>query len=316
MNRCTLGIRRIAVAALVVGAIGSVQAQQFPSKPLRWISPYAAGGGSDLTTRAVAQKLADALGQSVVVDNRVGASGKIAVELASRSPADGYTLVTITPSIVANQDVRDLAPITQMTTQGYVLIVHPSVPANSVKELIALAHAKPGTLNYGSAGVATMQHIAGAMLGTMTKTNLVHVPYKGGALALTDLLGGQLQFFFGVMVSSVPHIKSGKVKALAVSSPKRSAILPELPTVAEAGVPGYAVDNWYGVAAPAKTSPQILTLLNRQIVQALASSDVRNRVAQDGAETVGNSISAFGAVVRNDQQRLRTAVKEAGIKVE
>jgi len=301
------------VAAVASIAACSTPAQQYPQKPLRWISPYAAGGGSDLTTRAVARKLGEILGQTVVVDNRTGASGKIAVELASHAPADGYTLVTFTPSISANQDIRSLAPLTQMTSQGYVWIVHPAIPATSMKELIALARAKPGTLHYGSSGIATMQHMAGAMLGTMTHTDLVHVPYKGGAPALTDLLGGQLQFFAADMWSSLPHIKSNKVRPLAVTSGKRSAVFPDLPTTAEAGVPGYAVENWYGVATHAKTPPDLLLRLNRELVQALKSPEVHGRIVQEGANVIGNSAADFAAIIGHDVRQWHAVAREAGI---
>ncbi|HSQ04141.1 MAG TPA: tripartite tricarboxylate transporter substrate-binding protein [Burkholderiales bacterium] len=301
------------VAAVVCIAAGSTAAQQFPQKPLRWISPYSAGGGSDLTTRAVAKKLGEFLGQNVVVDNRTGASGKIAVELASHAPADGYTLVTFTPSISANQDISHLAPLTQMTSQGYVWIVHPAIPATSMKELIALARARPGTLHYGSSGIATMQHMAGAMLGTMTHTDLVHVPYKGGAPALTDLLAGQLQFFAADLWSSVPHIKSNRVRALAVTSGKRSTVFPDLPTTSEAGVPGYAVENWYGVATHGKTPPDILLRLNRELVRALRSPEVHGRIAQEGANMIGNSAAEFAAIIRHDVRQWHTVAREAGI---
>jgi len=300
-------------AAGVLAVCNAHGAEQFPTKPLRWLSPYAAGGGSDLTTRAVAQKLSEYLGQNVVVDNRTGASGKIAVELASHAPADGYTLVTFTPSISANQDISRLAPLTQMTSQGYVWIVHPAVPATSMKELIALARAKPGTLHYGSSGIATMQHIAGAMLGTMTKTDLVHVPYKGGAPALTDLLGGQLQFFAADFWSSAPHAKSGKVRALAVTSGQRSKVFPDLPTTAEAGVPGYAVENWYGVATHAKTPPDIVTRLNRDLVRALKASEVGGRISQEGANVVANTPGQFATVIRDDVRKWHAVARAAGI---
>lgn len=304
-----------AVAAATLVVLSAV-AQPFPHKPLRWISPYAAGGGSDLTTRAVAQKLSEHVGQTVVVDNRTGASGKIAIELASRAPADGYTLVTFTPSISANHDIRGLAPLTQLTSQGYVWIVHPSIPVTSIMELVTLARAKPGTLHYGSAGIATMQHMAGAMLGALTKTDLVHVPYKGGAPALTDLIGGQLQFFAGDMWSSLPHIKSGKVRALAVTSPKRAVIFPELPTTAEAGVAGYAIENWYGVATHARTPPEILLRLNRELVRALKAPDVHGRIAQEGANVIGNSAAEFRAIIEDGVRRWHTVAKDAGIKAE
>lgn len=291
-------------------------ALQFPDKPLRWISPYTAGGGSDLTTRAVAQKLSEYLRQPVIVDNRTGASGKIAVELASRAPADGYTLVTFTPAIAANQDISGLAPLTQMTAQGYVWIVHPAVPALTLMELIALARAKPGTLHYGSAGIATTPHLAGAMLGAMTKTDLVHVPYKGGAAALPDLLGGQLQMLPSDMWSAAPHVKSGKARALAVTAAKRSVVFPDVPTVAEAGVPGYAVENWYGVATHARAPADIQRLLNRELVRALKAPDISGRVSQEGSNIIGNSVAEFGAIVHDGVQRWRAVAKIAGIKAE
>jgi tripartite-type tricarboxylate transporter receptor subunit TctC len=305
---------RLALAVLLSVVISGAGAQPFPHKPLRWLSPYAPGGGSDATTRNVAQKLSERVGQPVVVDNRTGASGKIAVELAARAPADGYTLITITPSMVSNQDLGEFAPITQMITQGYVLVVHPSVPATTVKELIALARAKPGTLHYGSAGIETMQHLGGALLGVMTGVNVVHVPYKGGSQAMIDLLSGQLQFHLAAVATSVGHIKSGKVRALAVSSSRRSAILPDLPTIAEAGVPGYALENWYGVAATPKTPRAIVLRLNAETVRALRSPEVRERIMLDGAEPVGNTVDEFTAVIKDTIRRWRQAVKAAGLK--
>lgn len=297
----------------------------YPAKPLRWISPFAAGGGSDLTTRTIALKLSELMKQTVVVDNRVGASGNIGAELAARAPADGYTLVTMTVSIVTNHAVsskppfdivRDFAHVTQLTAQPYVLITHPSVKANSVREFVALAKSRPGMLNYGSSGTATLQHLAGAMFGAMTRTDLMHIPYKGGSPALTDLIAGQLQFFFGVMISSMPHIKTGKVKALAVTSARRSPILADLPTIAEAGVPDYVVDNWYGASAPAGTPREIVRRLNTEIARALASPDVREALLRDGAEPVGSSTTAFTAVVGNDLGVWRRVVQDAGIKAE
>lgn len=320
---------RVALSALIVASALGMQVnaaeQNFPSKPLRWISPHAAGGGTDLTTRLVAQKLSELVGHPVVVDNRIGASGNIGGEIAARSPADGYTLITITASHPANHAVtqhptydlvRDFAYVTQLTTQAYILVVHPSIAATSVKELTAVARASPGTLHYGSSGIATLQHFAGVMFGAMTETDLVHVPYKGGAPALTDLLAGRIQFFFGVMLSSMPQIKAGKVRALAVTSSKRSAIFPELPTIAETGLTGYVVDNWYGVAAPAKTPREVVMRLNSEIARALKAPEVRDRLRQDGSEAVGNGPDDMTAIVRKDLERWRKYVKEAGIKVE
>jgi tripartite-type tricarboxylate transporter receptor subunit TctC len=295
-------------------AANSAETQPFPQKPLRWLLPYAPGGGSDATTRNVAQKLSEFLGQPVVVDNRAGASGKIAVELAARAPADGYTLITITPSMVSNQNLGDFAPITQMISQGYVVVVHPSLPATSLKELIALARARPGMLHYGSAGIETMQHVGGALFGVMTGTDLVHVPYKGGSQAMTDLLSGQLQFHFAAVVTSIGHIKAGKARALAVTSSKRAALLPELPTIAEAGVPGYALDNWYGVAAPPRTPRPIVLRLNADAVRALRSPEVIERIRQDGAEPVGNTADEFIGVIKETIRRWHQAVKAAGLR--
>ena len=303
-----------ALAAVTVFTAAAAGAQQFPQRPIRWLSPFAPGGGADTTTRAVAQKVSEYLGQPVVVDSRTGASGKIAVDLAARAPADGYTLITITPSMVSNQAIADFVPITQMTAQFYVLVVNPSVPAASVKELIALARARPGTLHYGSAGVETMQHLAGASLGEMTGTSLTHVPYKGGALALTDLIGGQIQMLFAAVPTALPQIKAGKVRALAVTAAKRSPVTPDLPTVAEAGVPGFAVDNWYGIAAPPKTPRAIVSRLNAEAVRALHASEVRERILQDGNEPVGNSVDAFVTVIRETIVRWRMAEKAARVK--
>lgn len=319
-----------AVAAWCGGQAGAQAAAtdagpRFPVKPIRWISPHAAGGGTDLTTRLVAQKMAEIIGQAIVVDNRIGASGNIGGEIAARAPADGYTLITMTASHPANHAVsekvsydlvRDFSYVTQMTTQPYILVAHPSLKVNSVKELAALAAAQPRALHYGTAGVATLQHFAGVMFGLMTKTEVVHVPYKGGAPATTDFLGGRLQFFFGVPVSSLPHIKSGRMRALAVTSPQRAAILPDLPSVAESGFPGYAVDNWYGIAAPAKTPRAIVSSLHAAAVRALNLPELRERLRQDGADAVGNSAEDLALIVRDDLARWRKQVREAGIKPE
>ena len=316
---------RIGTIAAFFAVCASVSAQPYPSKPVRWISPHAAGGGADLTTRLVAQRLSDLIGHPVVVDNRIGASGNIGAELAARAPADGYTLVTITASHPANHAIaervsydltRDLAYVTQMTTQPYILVVHPSIAAKSVKELIAVARAAPRTLHYGSSGIGTLQHLAGVMFGAMSGTELVHVPYKGGALALTDMIGGRLQLFFGVILSSMPHIKSGKIRAIAVTSSRRAPIFPEVPTIAESGLKGYVVDNWYGVAAPARTPRVVITKLHSELVRALKSPEVEDRLRKDGSEPVGNSPEEFAAIVRDDLQRWRKHVKEAGIKPE
>lgn len=300
-------------------------AQTYPSRPIRWIVGLAPGGGADLTTRLVAQRVSEQIGQQIVVDNRIGASGNIGGEIAARAPADGYTLLTVTASYTPNHAVlartpfdllTDLAYITQLTTQCYVLLVHPSVAAANVKELIAAARRAPRPFAYGSSGVATLQHMAGAMLGSMAGVEVVHVPYKGGALALTDILAGRLQFFFGVILSSGPHIRSGKLTPLAVTSARRSAVFPDLPTIAESGFPGYVVDNWYNVAVPARTPSPVIARLHTEMVAALRTAAVEQRLRGDGSEPGGNSSEEATASVRLDLQRWRKIAKETGIKPE
>lgn len=317
-------LTRIA-GVLACTACACAAAQQFPSKPLRWIVPIAAGGGTDLTTRLVAQRMSEQIGQQIVVDNRIGASGNIGTEIAARAAPDGYTLVTITASFPANHAVldkppydlvRDLTHVTRLTTQPYILLVHASIPAGSAKELVALAGRAPKPFTYGSSGIATLQHMAGVMLGSMSGVQVMHIPYKGGALALTDMIAGRLQFFFGVILSSMPHIKSGKLNALAVTSTTRARSFPDLPTMAEAGFPGYVVDNWYSVAAPAKMPAAIVAKLNAEIAQVLKTPAVEQRLRADGSEPAGNSAQEMSEIVRGDLQRWRKYVKEAGIKPE
>jgi len=318
-------IRTAGSAALAVLCASATAQQTFPTKPLRWICPIAAGGGADLTTRLIAQRVGEQIGQQVVVDNRIGASGNIGAEITARAPADGYTLVTITASFAPNHAVMEKNPfdllgdfvyVSQLTAQPYILVVHPSITANSVKEFVALARKSPKPYNYGSAGVATLQHMAGVMLGLNTGAQVSHVPYKGGALALTDLVGGRLQFFFGVILSSMPQIKSGKINALAVTSSSRSPSFPDLPTMVETGIPGFVVDNWYAAAVPAKTPPAVVAKLNAEIVRALKQPAVEQRLRTDGSEPVGNSVQEISNVVKIDLQRWRKIVKEAGIKPE
>jgi tripartite-type tricarboxylate transporter receptor subunit TctC len=297
------GIAGVALCGISMGAV----AQQFPTKPMRWICPIAAGGGADLTTRLIAQHVSEQVGQQIVVDNRTGASGNIGTEIAVRAPADGYTLVTITASFPANHATMsknpydltgDLAYVSQISAQPYILLVHASIPATTVKEFVALARKQAKPYVYG----------------LNTGAQVTHVPYKGGAPALQDLIGGRLQFFFGVILSSMPHIKSGKVNALAVTSSTRSPSFPELPTMIEAGVPGFIVDNWYAAAVPAKTPPAIVARLNAEIVRAVRNPAVEQRLRTDGSMAVGNTAQEMTSVVRGDLARWQKIVKEAGIK--
>jgi tripartite-type tricarboxylate transporter receptor subunit TctC len=300
-------------------------AQPYPHKPIRWIVGIAAGGGTDITTRLVAQRMSEQVGQQIVVDNRIGASGNIGAEIAARAPADGYTLLTVTASYAPNHAVMERAPfdlvndiahVTQLTTQAYILLVHPSVPATNVKEFVAAARNAPRPFTYGSSGVATLQHLAGVMLGAASGTKVTHVPYKGGALALTDMVAGRLQFFFGVILSSMPHIKSGKLNELAVTSTRRATIFPDLPTIAESGYPGYVVDNWYGVGVPARTPAAIVARLHSEIARALKAPAVEQRLRADGSEPSAIPPAEISAIVLSDVQRWRKIVKENGIKAE
>ena len=314
------------VAALAIATAASAQSpSHFPAKPIRWIVPFAAGAGTDLTSRTVALRLAEALGQPVVIDNRAGAAGNIGAELAARSPADGYTLVTLSTTHAVNPSInrklpyqldRDFAGLTQMTSQPYALVTHPSVAANSVRELVALARAKPGQILYGSSGTGGFSHLAGALFGQSAGISLTHVPYKGGGPALTDVLGGQIHLLFSTLLQGQPHMRTGKLKALAVTSARRAPAMPDLPTMVEAGVPGYAISGWYGVAAPAGTPGPVLDRLNREMVRILASADVRDKLSADGSLPVGSSPAEFSAHIRNEVARWSRVVQVAGIRTD
>ena len=299
--------------------------QLYPTKPIRFIVPFVAGAGTDMTARAVAQKLGDTIGQQVVVDNRPGAAGNIGMELTAKAPPDGYTIVLISASHTVNPAlyqkppydlVRDFAPVSQMTAQPYCLTVHASVPAKTVKELIELARAKPRTLTYGSSGTGGLSHLAGAMLEHLARIEWIHVPYKGGAAGINDLLGGQINAQFTTIIGTVQHVKAGRMRWLAVSTAQRSRAAPELPTIAEAGVPGFDVGGWYGVLAPAATPPSTVAFLSREIVKALKAPEVGERFAADGSEPVGRTPENFAAYIKSEIAKWAKVVKETGIKAD
>jgi tripartite-type tricarboxylate transporter receptor subunit TctC len=299
--------------------------QQFPARPVRFMIPLAPGGGADITVRTVAQKLSAIWGQTVVVDNRPGGTGAIALETAARAQPDGYTIIMISGTHTVQRAmhrkvpydlIRDFAPVTQMTRQSYVLVLHPSVPAKSIPELIALAKAKPGSLTYGSAGQGSLQHFSGALLATSTRTNLLHVPYKGGGPALADVLAGHISMVFATPLESVPHIKAGRLRPLAVTGAKRSPAMPDLPSVAETGVPGYEVTNWYGVLAPAAVPRPILDKLNRGIVEALRAPDLAERFLNDGVELIGSAPAEFQKHIQAEVRKWERVVAAAGINLE
>jgi tripartite-type tricarboxylate transporter receptor subunit TctC len=328
MLKFRTNIITLSTLALVIAPHAYAQpnaAANYPLKPIRLIVPFAPGGGTDLTARAIAIKLTEAWGQTVVPDNRAGANGTIAVDIATKSAPDGYTLTMISSSHSVNASLyknlpydlsRDLAPITQATSQPYALVVHPSVAAKSVRELVALAKIKPDGYTYGSSGIGGLSHLSGALLCSLADIKLVHVPYKGGNPALSDVVGGQIQMLFSTLLQSDAQRKAGRVRALAVTTKKRSPGAPDLPTMQEAGVAGYEVAGWYGVLAPAKTPRPIIDKLNAEIVRILHSPDVQGRLAADGSEAVGNTPEQFAAHIKSELAKWSKVVREANIRAE
>jgi len=300
-------------------------AQPYPSKPVRFIVPFAPGGGTDVLARLLAQSLYEPLGQPVIVDNRPGAGGVIGAEIAAKAPADGYTIVlgspgplTINPNLqrVPYDTLRDFAPISLATISPFVLVLHPSVPAASVKELIALAKSKPGQLNYGSAGTGSVSHFSSEQFKALAGISITQIPYKGAGPAVTDLLAGRLHFMFENLPTVIAHVRAGKLKLLAVGTKTRSKIVPEYPTVAEAGVPGYESSTAFGVLAPAKTPAAVIGRLNRELVNILQSAGVREKMAAQGVETVGGTPQDYAAHLKEELAKYGRIVKTAGIKVD
>ncbi len=314
----------IAIAALA-GA-GSVYAQPYPSKSIRYVVPYAPGGSTDIVARVLALKLSEAMGQQVVVDNRPGAGGSIGADIVAKSPPDGYTMVTAVTGIMAiNQFLyrklpfdpeKDFAPVTQVGSLPLILVVHPSLPAKSVREFIAIAKAKPGQLNYGSSGVGTATHMTTELFKTMAGVDLVHIPYKGSGQVMGDVIGGQLALIFDQVVSSLPHVQGGKLRMLGITSAKRFQSLPDLPTIAESGVPGYESISWAGVAVPAGTPKEIVARLHVEIVKVLAMPDIRERFLRDGIETVGSTPEQFAEHIRRERIKWAKVVKDSGAKAD
>lgn len=323
MNTSSRTIRAALAAGLVLAACPVTAAEPYPGRPVRFIVPIAPGGGADITARTVAQKLASMWGQHFVVDNRSGGTGTIGLDIAAKSRADGYTITFVTGSHAARQAIerklpydllKDFATVTQLTGQAYVLVINPAIPVKTIQELVAHSNEKAGGLTYGSSGQGSLQHLSGALLATSAKANLLHIPYKGGGPALIDVLSGQLNMIFATPLESVPHIKAGRLRAIAVSGSRRSPAMPTLPTVAETGVAGYEVTNWYGVLAPAATPKPIVAKLNAGFAEALRSPEMAERFAKDGVDLVGSTPEQFHAHIRAEIQRFERAVAAAGIK--
>ena len=305
--------------------MGTAYAQAWPAKPVRMIVPLAAGGGTDLVARAMAQKMGEQLGQSIVVDNRPGGGTVIGAEMAAKSPPDGYTLYVTSPTIVINHGlratlpydaIRDFAPISLWVRFSNILVVHPSLPVTSVKELIAYAKARPGQINYASSGNGATTHLGMELLKTMAGIDLVHLPYKGSAPAMTDLLGGRVSLVLDAGITSTPHIKSGKLRALGVTGATRSPVNPELPTIAEAGVPGYDSSVWIGVLAPAGTPKDIVDRVSQLNAAILKMPDVRERMLAQEMEPVGSTPEQFATVMRTDLEKWKAVIKAANVKVD
>jgi tripartite-type tricarboxylate transporter receptor subunit TctC len=300
--------------------------RDYPNKPVRMILAFAPGGSSDVVARVMAQHLGAMWGQQVIVDNRPGASGMLGHEIGARAPADGYTIMltsigplAVNPTLYRNagyDPVKSFAPVTLTVSLLNALVVHPSVPATSVKELIAYAKARPGQVNYGSSGIGGAGHLAGELFGMMAGVKLTHVPYKGGALAMIDLVGGQIQSIFATLVTALPHMKTGKIRGLAVTTKERAPMAPELPTVAEAALPGFEANNWDGMLFPAATPRAIVTKVNRDTVRVLSLPEVRDFLSAQGALPTPTTPEAFATYLQSEINKWREVVRRAGIRAE
>jgi tripartite-type tricarboxylate transporter receptor subunit TctC len=320
-----LGRIAVFVLSLFVSVWGVVAfAQTYPSKPIRLILPFPPGGPSDILGRALAQKLTEQMGQPVITDNRAGAGGNLGLELTAKAPPDGYTfvlsspLIALSPSLYSklNYEQKDLAPVASVALIQNVLLVHPSVPAKNLKDLVQIARASPGKLNYGSGGVGTTTHLAPELFMSMTKIKMVHVPYKGSGLALLGLISGQVDVLVMAVPAAASQVEAGKARALAVVSEKRATPLPSVPTAKEAGFENFVVDIWYGILAPAGTPQNIVGRFNTELNKALASPDLKEKLIAAGIQPTGGTADHFASFIRSETSRYAKVIKDAGIKPE
>ena len=315
---CMQGLM-LAVALL---ELPPAHAQKYPNRPVRMLVPLAAGGGMDTVTRGLAQRLGDTLGQSFVVDNRPGAGSQVALEILAAAAADGHTLMMLSATTVVHPilynsrfDIRrDFVPISQISAQGYVLVVHPAIPAKSVAEFVQFLRANPGKLNYCSSGIGSPIHMSGELFQIATGTRMIHIPYKGMGAAYSDLIGGHVEVSFPTIISSIPHINAGRLRALAVTTATRVPALPDIPTLAEAGVPGVVVVNWYGLIAPAGTRKAIVDLLASEVAKSMQSTDMVRRLVAEGSTAVGSSPQEFAAHLRAEHALWARVIKQGGIR--
>jgi len=325
MARFNLALVKWIGAALLIAPLGAM-AQNYPNKPIRLVVPYAPGGSAGTLARLVGDKVSASLGQPVVIDHRPGGGTIIGNEMVAKAAPDGYTLVlgtvtshamitSLSPNVPFDPE-KDFAPISLIASLPFVLVTHPSVPAKNVSELVSLGKSRPQQLSFGSAGNGTSNHLAGELFKVRTGVGLVHIPYKGSAPALADLLGGQISMMFDLTATALPQIAAGKVRALAITSPKRSPVAPDLPTMAEAGVPGVEVVSWFGILAPAGTPAPVVTTLNREIVKAMQSQDVQAAMVKLGAEPLTSTPQEFAAYITSERAKWADVVRKAGIKPE
>ena len=315
----------ITITATLCATTIAQQAHAYPTKPIRMVVPFPAGGGTDLVSRAVGTKLSQLLGQTVVIDNRGGANANIGADIVAKSPADGYTVLVGTANLTVNVSLykslsynleRDLIPITLLAAAPLVLTIHSSVSASSVKEFINAARDNPGRLHFGSTGTGSPPHLAGEIFNDMAKVKLVHVPFKGAGPAVTSLLGGHVQLMFGSMPAVQPHLKSGKLKALAVSTTKRSSVAPELPTIAESGLPGFEVVTWYGLFLPTGTSKAIVDRLYTETKKSLNDPEIDSVLKKQGFEIGGNSPAEFTIMIKNEIKNFSKVIRESNIRLD
>jgi tripartite-type tricarboxylate transporter receptor subunit TctC len=316
------------VGVLSMSGVAAAQTAttSYPTKPIRFVIPFPPGGPADIFGRTIGQQLSDRWNQQIVIDNRAGAGGNIGADIVAKAPPDGYTMLmgfvgthAINPTLYKSlpyDNIKDFEPVGLVATATIVLVTHPTVQAKSVKELIALAKTKPGELTFGSPGNGTPQHLAGELFNTMAQVKTTHIPYKGAVPALQDLLGGRISFIFSSMPPAIPHMKLGKINGLAVTSPKRSPATPELPTVAESGLPGYEVINWYGVLLPARTPKDIVGKLDGEIRRIMSLPEVKERLAGQGAETLTSTPQEFGAFIKSETAKWAKVVKFSGAKID
>jgi len=322
MNCCS----RIMLSLIFAVAATGAAAQSYPAKTVRMIVPFPPGAGVDIVSRAVSGRLAEALGQQLIIDNRAGAGGILGAELAAKAPPDGYTIfmatagiLTVIPHMQAKLPYsveRDFAPVSLVASVPSVLVVHPSMPVKSVKELIALAKAKPGQINYASTGNGTLPHLAAEFFKQQAKVNMVHIAYKGSAPATTDLLGGNVQVFFGNMLSVIEQVRSGRLRALAVTSQQRQAVANEIPTMIESGFPGFEAGTWFGLMAPAATPREVLARLHGDVAKAVRQPDVQKQLAGQGATTIGNTPEQFAAYIKSESAKWAKVLAASGVKAD